>query len=195
VLVWPGLMLFTLLRYRRNVAGLIDRTRAFSTPAGSLEFAEEVRELRETVESHEGERDQGSPEGEPAAAAQAQADRTAYDIYRDIATTAPEAAVMGAWLHVEKKLKDAADRLYADEGGANALSVSTSGIRTLNTRMLLRGLERKGWEKEWVEIANDLRRVRNHAAHQTSISPVTAREYVESCEFLVLTIDDLVSGH
>ncbi|MFF0428988.1 hypothetical protein ACFYUJ_31920 [Streptomyces sp. NPDC004520] len=187
VIIWPGVALFVLLRYRLNISDLIARTRSLSTPAGSLEFAEEVRALRESVEVQEGEA------GEPETTPQARADRSVFDTFRDIALMAPETAVMGAWLHVDRTLTTAVDRLYADQGGWRSLASNLRGdYRPLSPAQLARALAEKGWGGEWVGLVDELRRVRNAAAHQTAISPIAARDFVESCEALVLAIDRFV---
>ncbi|GAA3638426.1 hypothetical protein ACG5V6_12375 [Streptomyces chitinivorans] len=195
VLIWPGVAMFVLLRFRANISDLISRTRTLSTPAGSLEFAEEVRALRDAVESREENLDHAEA-AEGREVPQARDDRTAFDIYRDIAITTPEAAVMAAWLHVEKKLKEAVDVLYADAGGSQSLKASTiDQFRQPRSTQLAHALEARGWDSEWVDLTNKLRRVRNQASHQVLISSSTAREYVESCEFLVWAIDELVDNN
>lgn len=194
VLIWPGVAIFVLLKFRGNISDLISRTRTLSTPAGSLEFAEEVRALREAVETQ----DEVLDPGEAATAREeprTRADRTAFDTYRDIARIIPEASVLASWLHLEKKLKEAVDMLYADVGGSRAFETRTSGtIHVPTTRKLAHALGQKGWDEDWVRLVDDLRRVRNQAAHQSSISPATASDYVESCEFLVLAIDEFVGN-
>lgn len=187
VAIWPSVALFVLLKYRVSISGLIARTRSLSTPAGSLEFAEEVRALRESVEAQEGQ------PGEAGATPQSRADRSVFDTFREIALVAPEAAVMGAWLHVDRTLLAAVDQLYADQGGWRSLMSNVRvSYRPPFPIELARALEQKGWGSEWVRLVDDLRRVRNDAAHQTAISPVTAREFVESCEAMVLAIDRFV---
>ncbi|WP_051812312.1 response regulator [Kitasatospora sp. MBT63] len=44
-LIWPALILFVLVIYRSHIGALIPRIKSLTTPAGSIEFAEEARSL------------------------------------------------------------------------------------------------------------------------------------------------------
>ncbi|MDX2595919.1 response regulator [Streptomyces sp. WI03-4A] len=50
-LAWPAVALFVVLRYQSHIGALIPRIKSLSTPAGSVEFAEEARALLDQAEA------------------------------------------------------------------------------------------------------------------------------------------------
>jgi len=190
VLVWPTVLVVLMIRYRGEVGGLLKKMKSVTTPAGSVEFAEEAQRLREAAE--EAPQLAGPSDGDRGEASSAlrRPDETAFSVYRDIAHKAPEAAVMGAWRHVETKLRDAVDLLEWNRD--DAASVSRPGRPRLASD-LITVLAGHGLDPEWTRLLRDLQRMRNSATHLDDVSPSAAVDYVQSCELAVLAVDELIN--
>lgn len=109
-LAWPAVALVLIFLLRNHLGGLVGRIQTISTPAGDLAFAAEVNQLHSAaVEAADNDviARQHSGPGSPLAAPSENVGTGAFEALRDVAATAPEAAILAAWRLVELRLVEA----------------------------------------------------------------------------------------
>ncbi|MFI0724342.1 hypothetical protein [Streptomyces sp. NPDC021224] len=176
-LTWPAVTVTLIYLLRDHLTGLVDRIRVISTPAGELEFAADVNQLHEAVVEAADEDDHAGTGSDAAHGGDAQRP-SAFDALRDVAVTAPEAAIMAAWRRVELRLSEA-QQIVGDStpyGGEPSYRVFPITPRRWAERLVAAGLD-----ADVADLIAELVALRNRAAHSIDISGISAIEYVESC--------------
>ncbi|MEU8447070.1 hypothetical protein ACFY72_04750 [Streptomyces globisporus] len=178
VLIWPFTAMLGGYAMRRHLAGLFRRIQAISTPAGDLEFAADVNHLHdaalEAVVDAEGEADVLDP---PPSRAAPPDGLEAFAVLREVAETAPEAAIMAAWRRVELRLAEA----HAVVEGTPSTTQQARRVFPVTPRRWIDQIVAAGLDGDIADIVSELITLRNRAAHSPDISGISALEYVESC--------------
>ena len=219
VLAWPLVVVFLVWRFKAQAGRLFDRLLSLKTPVGTAEFDREAREVsaeaKDATLDVEPERRAGDDEthgatgitppettatarDRPNGAQPRNASRlpiglspaslqawTASDfrVFRDVAAADPASAVLGAWRRIEQF----AHLVIRESGQAERWSSPTS---------MLKQLREAGLPPHFVQIADDLRRLRNSAAHggDIRITSAGALDYIDAAERLADAMAILYSG-
>jgi hypothetical protein len=168
-LAWPLTVLGIFLILRRPLMGLFPLLARLKFKDLELDFGRRLAEVTAEAAALPGGRaSAGSDAGEALVA---------------LAATAPRAAILEAWLHLEAAALDAARR----RGTTEPLSHLRSPLR------LIESLEESGViDARQAAVFHELRSLRNSAAHAVGFvpSPETARDYVRLAGRLEQSLDD-----
>lgn len=170
-LAWPTAAVILVLILRRPLRQLIPTLRRLRYRDLELDFGEKLEALERQADQAQ------LPEPE-VTRLPAPSEREALPLaarLETLAIEAPRAAILEAWLSVEREARAAAGRLGYDPGG-----------RVPITRVLRWLGEQKAVDQRLLAFAHDLRGLRNMAAHAADFSPPPdrAREYVLLAERL-----------
>ena len=207
VLVWPLVVVAILLLFKAQIEQLFQRLVTLRTPVGTAEFDCQAREVSieaQRAQLEEAQPDQYPKNGEPmtkqptppvmpeteTAGEQVDgADRhhselpadvyrawTADEflVFRELVSTDPSASVVGAWGRVEQFMR---------------LTLSSYGQveqRRWTTTSMVTQLQEVGLGPHFARVAEELRRLRNSAAHggDIEITPAGALDYLDAAERL-----------
>jgi hypothetical protein len=192
-LAWPAVAGVLIFLLRDHLGGLVGRIQTISTPAGGLEFAADVNQLHSAaVEAADNEgivRRRNVP-GNSSAAGPESAGIGAFEALRDVAATAPEAAILAAWRLAELRLVEAQGLVdghqHRPERGSRIFPITP---RRWTERLVACGLD-----ADVADLIHDLVTLRNRAAHSVDISGISAMEYVESCAAVWVLLGRFMSG-
>ncbi|MET9914278.1 hypothetical protein ABZZ74_47560 [Streptomyces sp. NPDC006476] len=180
--VWP-LVTVVLAWTLRNHIPLRRMTR-LETPAGSIEFATDAREIRSEAEELAADTEPESPTGGGTAEDQT----SQFGVFQEawnMADVSPIGALVTAWLLLESLSK----RELAKRG---ALPEPRGAARLLLPNQIIEALDHLGLSPRGVSVFHDLRQLRNRAMHgDVTVTPVAARDYVESARFVALQVHSL----
>ncbi|MFC9105547.1 hypothetical protein ACFT08_31810 [Streptomyces rochei] len=178
VVLWPLITIVGAYILREHLANLFGRIQAISTPAGDLEFAADVNHLHdaalEAAVDTEADTDALS---HPPSRSEPPDGHEAFAVLREVAETAPEAAIMAAWRRVELRLAEA----HAVVEGAPAGTLQARRVFPVTPRRWIARIVAAGLDEDIADIVSELITLRNRAAHSADISGISALEYVESC--------------
>ncbi|TBO59883.1 hypothetical protein EYS09_09700 [Streptomyces kasugaensis] len=173
-LAWPAVTVGVAWALRSHIQQAFARMTRLETPAGSIEFATDAREMRR--EAEELAQPQGAQQEDSATDGNAR-----LGVFQEawgVADASPIGAVVSAWLVLEEitrttlQLKDA---MPQSRYGREAPPLLTE---------LIPALEGIGLSPRGVSIFNDLRRLRNQAVHGEAVTPAAARDFVETCRYV-----------
>ncbi|GLW04338.1 hypothetical protein [Streptomyces lavendulae] len=177
VLIWPLVLVATVLWFRSDVSALIRRMRSLSGPGIDAEFSEEVAEVSAGAE--EAVREATPPSANIELPAPAPPPPSSNPPGWDISTLpyiarlSPQAGMLAAWREVEASLYEVAP------GGGPESNVVRPAQRLIDALTDV---------PEDIKLSlTQLRRLRNEVAHGrgSTVSPDAAVEYVQSCAAMV----------
>lgn len=211
MLVWPLVVIFLLWRFKAQTGRLFDRLLSLKTPVGTAEFDRQAREVSieaqgATLEESQPEQRPGDGDAnvapgstpsepdpvttdgrpnetqsvdasprQPGLSAESLRAWTAdeFQVFRDVAATDPASAVAGAWRRIEQF----ANVLLHEFGQVERWSSSTA---------MLKQLQAMGLAQHFVQVADELRRLRNSAVHGggVEITSAGALDYIDAAERL-----------
>lgn len=160
-LAWPAVVIMTVVLLRRPLAGLLPLLRRVKYKELEVEFAQEVKELRQEAEAAL----PPLPAGPPPQIPEEQA-------LINLASVSPRSAVVEAWRLVES----AARRGLEARGEGMESGRPVSGPRL--TRTLL---QREMLDNATRSVFDRLRMLRNQAVHAEDflVDEASSREYIE----------------
>lgn len=170
-LIWPLVTVVLAWTLRNHIP--LGRMTRLETPAGSIEFATDAREIRSEAEELAADtKDEAPTEGDTAE------DRTSqFGVFQEawnMADVSPIGALVTAWLLLESLSK-------AELAKRDALPEPRGASRLLLPNQIIEALDRLGLSPRGVSVFHDLRQLRNRAMHgDVTVTPVAARDYVES---------------
>ncbi|MFH8656774.1 hypothetical protein [Streptomyces afghaniensis] len=178
-LAWPVMIVILVYLLRTHLVGLIGRLSVISTPAGDLEFAADVNQVHNAAVEAVSESDSTSPipDHSRSDVRHGGQELDAFDALRDVAASAPDAAIMAAWRRVELRLSEA-HRLVR---GTSWNNEHTHRVFPITPRRWAEDLVAADLDTDVAEIIAELVALRNRAAHSPDVSGISALEYVESC--------------
>jgi hypothetical protein len=178
-LAWPLIVLFIALAFREEFKKFLGRLQEVKGGGFGAVFSEGLQETQRVAEAAASE----TATDEPAAPAPTEA---SFDAIRAVATELPNAAVLAAWGVVEGRMLTAAQVAAPEE-------LATGRPRTPIT--LIPVLERAGLNPMAVVALNNLRSLRNQAAHFSGpIEVATARDYVDTAELGANLLNTFISN-
>jgi hypothetical protein len=145
-LAWPVAAVSIVLVLRTEIKDLLSRLKRGKWAGAEFEFAEDVRAAEEAADIPR------TPETQ-------QLDAVAVEK----ATLDPRGAILSAWLDVEAALNILVERKNLGEGYTRITKRPTTAIRLVQKAELL--------SPNHVNLFQDLRAMRNEAAHSTDFSP------------------------
>ncbi|WP_411088419.1 hypothetical protein [Streptomyces sp. 061-3] len=174
-LVWPLVTVVLVLALRGHIQQAFTRMTRLETPAGSIEFATDAREVRQEAEGLAQPEATQREEPHPA-----EDDGSRLGVFQeawDVATVSPIGAVISAWLVLEEICRATLQQKDA---------MPVSRLRNIPPRLaeLIAALEGIGLSSRSAAIFNDLRSLRNQAVHGDVVTPAAARDFVETCRFV-----------
>ncbi|MEU6672141.1 hypothetical protein [Streptomyces sp. NPDC046727] len=192
-LTWPVMIVMLVYLLRTHLAGLIGRLSVISTPAGDLEFAADVNQVHNAVVEAVGGSDSASrtPGILRSQVRHGAQDLGAFDALRDVAASAPDAAIMAAWRRVELRLSEA----HCLVRGTSWENERTHRVFPITPRRWAEDLVATGLDADVAEIIAELVSLRNRAAHSPDVSGISALEYVESCAVVWALLGRFMAAH
>lgn len=179
-LAWPLIVLFIALAFRDEFKKLLGRLKEVKGGGFGAVFSEAVQEAQRVAEAAASET---TAADEPPASAPTEA---SFDAIRAVATELPNAAVLAAWGVVEGRMVEAVQVAAPEE-------LATGRPRIPIT--LIPVLERAGLNPMAVVALNNLRTLRNQAAHFSGpIDIATARSYVDTAELGANLLNAFISN-
>lgn len=169
-LAWPAVAIAAIILLRKPLAALIPLLRRLKYKDLELEFAQEVRELREKADASL----------RPLAAPPTRVPEE--DSLLDLAAVSPRSAVVEAWRLVESSARRAIE----------ARGALSEGTRSLTGPQLTRALGRaEVLDEPTRSVIDRLRMLRNQAVHAEdfSVDEASAREYTQLAVALARRID------
>lgn len=153
-LAWPLAIVIIAIMFRRPLVRIFQKIRKLSYGDTSIEF--EIEKAEEQLQD-------AIPQQLP------EVDRPAIDTrFEQLLKISPEAAVTDAWKPIESELRRISDGLgYDEKRSLRALSVLS--------RLVQQNLIRP----EVADLVNELRNIRNLAAHSADVSPDTALRFYD----------------
>lgn len=202
-LVWPVATVALVWRLRHTIKKAIARLSRLETPAGTMEFAEEARDVREDSEeiteaaatgAQDMDLEPGMSAAEPVAreeftrVVREQLRNQRWGIFAgamDVADASPVGAVVTAWTTLEALCLRVARELGWPTGSERA---EDGKIRVFTA---LGALHRLEVSHETLGIYRRLRRLRNAAVHDPgSVGGKAARDFVRSCQTVADAIQE-----
>ncbi|TXL88093.1 hypothetical protein [Streptomyces sp. IB2014 016-6] len=178
VVIWPSIVIVGGYAMREHLATLFGRIQAISTPAGDLEFAADVNHLHDAaLEAAVDTEAEAATLTHPLSHSEPPDAQEAFVVLREVAETAPEAAIMAAWRRVELRLAEA----HAVVEGAPTGTQQARRVFPVTPRRWIDQIVAAGLDADIADIVSELITLRNRAAHSADISGISALEYVESC--------------
>ncbi len=172
-LAWPLTVLLILLLLRQPIAELIPLLRKLKWKELELEFEEKLVELKSDAAEALPPPAEGAPEDSPCF-------RRGPNRLVQLAEQSPRAAIIEAWIAVER-------------AAANAISrrLPEGDISWNDTQMGQMLASHEILDSQQLRIYNDLRQLRNQAAHHEDfrIDAERAADYVRIADGLALHID------
>ncbi|MGV9251369.1 hypothetical protein [Streptomyces sp. NPDC003697] len=191
-LTWPVMVVGLVYLLRTHLAGLIGRLSMISTPAGDLEFAADVNQVHNAVVEAVSEQNSSQNPGDSRSGVRYDGqDLGAFDALRDVAASAPDAAIMAAWRRVELRLSEA----HCLVRGTSWNNVAARRVFPITPRRWTEDLVAAGLDADVAEIIAELVSLRNRAAHSHDVSGISALEYVESCAVVWALLGRFMAGH
>ncbi|MCX5362891.1 hypothetical protein OG864_29775 [Streptomyces sp. NBC_00124] len=175
-LVWPMVTVGVVWGLRDHIQGAITRMTRLETPAGSVEFTTDAREVRSDAEELAATTESDESTGGPTE--QEEVPRFgAFQEAWDVAEASPIGALVSAWLLLESISTQAID----ERGGPPAEWRS----RPPQPTRLIEALAKLGLSPRAVSVFHDLRQLRNRALHGLdAVTPPAARDFVESARYV-----------
>jgi len=172
-LAWPGAVVTALLVVRRPLLRLIPTIRHFKYGSLELDFERGLEEAEQKAEAAQ------LPPPTPSPAALAGGLDPRLLAPQVVARAYPRAAVLEAWLLVEDALQRA------------ALQRGLGSIRNFTRKQLEHLVQQGVLPEEAVGLVEQLRRLRNEAAHAVDFAPTPeqAQHYTELAERLVKLVE------
>lgn len=191
VLVWPVVVGLCVVLFKGKVRDLLDRLTSFAGAGFNAKFERDARDALATAQSALKQQDAVSEGNEPTGTSQQaeskDEDESVVDTLRVVASRSPNAAVLGAWRLIELKMFEAAE-LVQEPNLARKPPLPPSQLVVV--------LGRAGLAPLAVESINDLRRLRNDAAHSSKeVTARTADDYVTSALLVVRLLDRFIDDH
>lgn len=168
-LAWPVTVILCILILKEPVGKLLSRVSKFKYGEIEAEFQERLGKL---VAFEQSETVKANPDAAEVSV-----------FLEDLAETSPRAAILEAWLKVEK--------------ATIAFCVDKGLPQNLSHQGLFKLAREKGFDIDEFQTAHqELRLLRNKAVHVTDsdITPSTARQYVKNAHFLADEFNMRVSG-
>ncbi len=174
-LAWPVAGIVILVILRKHVAALVPHLRRVKAGPLEAEFERELQELRAAAEV------------KPAAVAVQSTLSTREQVLFQLAEINPRSAILEAWQHVEVAARKRVLELGLHENGPERRPI-LDAYRSLAKAKVL--------SMEGLALFNDLRSLRNQAAHVEEFNPtkVAAVDYVNLCKQLVSQIEVSKAG-
>lgn len=147
-IAWPAAAIVIAFYFKKELAALMARLKKGKVAGTEFEFENYVREVNAEADIPRADEAESIS---PAAAAQAGTD--------------PRGAILGAWISVEEALFDLVKRRDLSEVGTSPRAPKNvvSAIRAIQKANLL--------DSRWIALFQDLRVLRNEAAHSNEFSP------------------------
>jgi len=190
VLVWPVVVGLCVVLFKGKVRDLLDRLTSFAGAGFNAKFERDARDALATAQSalEQQEASSGSEEATdtPQPAESKDEDESVVDTLRVVASRSPNAAVLGAWRLIELKMSEAAE--LVSEANPPRISLSPG--------QLVAALRNAGFAPLAVESIDDLRRLRNDAAHASKeVTAQTADDFVTSALLVIRLLDRFIDDH
>ncbi len=172
-LTWPTAVVFILWYFNQPLGELLLTVSRFRFKEFEIDFGKEIREVKAAAEKV-------LPPTEGAKSRVLSMAPKGMDRFPELARIDPAAAVLVAWRPVELALRRAAQR--------HALALPMPPIRIMQTLPQWGRIDRQTYE-----IFEELRRLRNQAAHEdgTDITESEALEFGELALRLAAKIDEI----
>jgi hypothetical protein len=165
-LAWPATVLVAVLMFRKQLLALAPFLREMEAAGIKFKFGERLEKIRAQAEENDALPPPSAQPEIPNQPGQASY-RVTTDPTRFLAFNAPRALVLESWMQVEEAIREA----VADKNAASRLH---------NPRVMVEKLLREERiSSETAKIIEDLRKLRNEAAHLPTfaIEPDQALEY------------------
>lgn len=176
-LAWPAAIAFIVYLFRRPIGDIFERLRKLSYKGAAAEFEHELG-LAETAAKHADITT--TPNAGSSSDWSTSLGSAGWGESSSLAEGSPRAAVIEAWIRLERELVELAQSWGID-----------IGTRRLSTSTLVRELEVQGAiDLSLGEVIERLRRTRNVAVHEERypVSPSDAAEYVRLSESVAATL-------
>lgn len=176
-IAWPVAVVFVLLRFKKELSGLLKRLKTFKAAGAEAAFAEEVAEAEAEFVS------EVRPQEEPP--------EVSAKTFKE-ATENPRGTILAAWLKVE----GAVQRLFYDANLA-LISSRTSDARTPSSYQLMREIQKASLiDQSYTVLFNDLRALRNQAAHDLDFNPPSDAvvKYVQLSDELIAALSKAIEN-
>ncbi|WP_188063746.1 DUF4145 domain-containing protein [Sphingobium sp. KCTC 72723] len=160
-IAWPGILLAVILIFRKPLTELINSIEEARYGDTSVKVSRKIDQAEKTSENFidpatiEGM----APEPEPIG--------TRFDQLMEIS---PSAAILDSWIHVEDALREVTHK-FSTMGTMPSRNGSTAMIRFLTSANII-----KPEVGKWLD---EMRQVRNAAAHAQDVSPADALRFQE----------------
>lgn len=186
VLVWPAVALSIALVYKRQMVAVLGRLRKAGLPGGvSLDFSDEVKEVRELSEKVEALPPKQESKGLPAIrltdanarmlslGLQPSPSGLDMDYYRSLALQDPNISLAGLGIEIDVLARNL----------AKGFQVS-AGDRDSGLRLLRRLLEKGAITASQFQLAEKVMRLCSAAVHGTVVSREQAEAVIDSADIL-----------
>ncbi|MDT0413712.1 MULTISPECIES: hypothetical protein [Streptomyces] len=221
-LVWPVVTVAVIWVWRERVGDAIGRLSRIETPAGSVEFQNEAERLRLRAEGAAEEvlqpsgaapspeqrpkpeprpepRPEPSTEPHPKPEPESQAQEPPGEAVRrrlsllwdgidqpdEVIYRSPTGAILSAWNALQTMAEDVLT-LYP------SVQPRRLGARRVSPVELVHMLAAAGLDREWLDVMQELRRLRNSTVHgAVVVTPRAARDFVKSCKAVGVGLEDL----